>query len=138
MTKLHDLYDIGGQSPWLDNLKRSYLTSGRLRELVSKGSGASRPTPRSWPRRSTWASDYDEQFSSALAGGQSVEEAYWDLVISDINGALEVLRPVFDSSGGGDGFVSIEVSPRPRPRHRGDHRRPRGTCTSGSPSRTCS
>ncbi len=30
MTKLHDLFDLGGQSPWIDNLKRSYLTSGRL------------------------------------------------------------------------------------------------------------
>src|ERR1035438_5400653 len=37
MTKLHELYDVGGQSPWLDNLKRSYLTSGRLAELVSSG-----------------------------------------------------------------------------------------------------
>jgi len=55
--------------------------------------------------------DYDEEFLSALARGDSVEEAYWDLVISDVKGALGVLRPVYDANGGGDGFVSIEVSP---------------------------
>jgi len=58
------------------------------------------------------SSDYDEQFSAALADGQTVDEAYWDLVIADVTGALGVLRPVYDESHGGDGFVSIEVSPR--------------------------
>ena len=37
MTRLQELYERAGQSPWLDNLKRSYLTSGRLAELVSSG-----------------------------------------------------------------------------------------------------
>jgi transaldolase len=40
-----------------------------------------------------------------------VEEAYWDLVVADVSGALAVLRGVHDGSAGGDGFVSIEVSP---------------------------
>ena len=43
--------------------------------------------------------------------GQSVEEAYWDLVIADVKGALGVLRTVYDNSDGADGFASIEVSP---------------------------
>jgi transaldolase len=57
------------------------------------------------------SADYDEEFSAALARGQSVEEAYWDLVIADVSGALAALRGVHDDSAGGDGFVSIEVSP---------------------------
>ena len=40
-----------------------------------------------------------------------MEDAYWDLVVDDINHALAVLRPVYDASGGGDGFVSVEVAP---------------------------
>jgi len=111
MTKLHDLYDVGGQSPWLDNLKRSYLTSGRLHELVSEGIRGLTSNPTIMAKAIAVGEDYDEEFSSALASGQSVEEAYWDLVISDVTGALGVLRPVFDASSGGDGFVSIEVSP---------------------------
>ena len=41
----------------------------------------------------------------------TVEDAYWELVITDIDNALEVLRPVHESSGGADGFVSLEVAP---------------------------
>ena len=111
MTKLHDLYRLGGQSPWLDNLKRSYLTSGRLAELVSSGVRGLTSNPTIMAKAIAVGQDYDKEFSDALAGGQSVEDAYWDLVITDVKGALGVLRPVFDESNGGDGFVSIEVAP---------------------------
>ncbi len=55
-------------------------------------------------------SDYDEQFGQLLSS-HTVEEAYWELVVSDIRDALAVLRPVHDSSGGIDGYVSLEVAP---------------------------
>ena len=111
MTRLQDLYERGGQSPWLDNLKRSYLTSGRLAELVSSGVRGLTSNPTIMAKAIAASQDYDEEFSEALAAGQSVEEAYWDLVISDVSGALGVLRGVHDQSRGSDGFVSIEVSP---------------------------
>jgi transaldolase len=57
------------------------------------------------------SSDYDEQFRTRVARGGSVLDAYWDVVVTDIVDARRVLRPVFDDSGGGDGFVSIEVAP---------------------------
>ncbi|HKE76592.1 MAG TPA: transaldolase family protein [Acidimicrobiales bacterium] len=41
----------------------------------------------------------------------SVEDAYWELVVTDVSDALATLRAVFDSSGGTDGFVSVEVAP---------------------------
>jgi transaldolase len=112
MTRLQDLYDRAGQSPWLDNLKRSYLTSGRLAELVSSGVRGLTSNPTIMAKAIAGSQDYDGLFSAALAGGHSVEEAYWDLVVADVAGALGVLRHVHDESGGGDGFVSIEVSPR--------------------------
>ena len=111
MTRLQDLYERGGQSPWLDNLKRSYLTSGRLAELVSSGVRGLTSNPTIMAKAIAASEDYDEEFSAALASGQSVEEAYWDLVISDVSGALGVLGGVHDDSRGTDGFVSIEVSP---------------------------
>ncbi|MGA3216743.1 MAG: transaldolase [Acidimicrobiales bacterium] len=111
MTRLEDLYNRAGQSPWLDNLKRSYLSSGRLAELVSSGVRGLTSNPTIMAKAIAVGEDYDEEFSHALASGQSVEEAYWDLVISDVSGALGVLRPVFEASEGGDGFVSIEVAP---------------------------
>ena len=55
--------------------------------------------------------DYDEQFAVLIAEGRPVEDAYWDLVVDDVSVALGLLRPIYDSSNGADGFVSIEVAP---------------------------
>ena len=59
-------------------------------------------------------SDYDEQFRDLLAS-HSIEEAYWELVVTDIRDALAVLAPVHESSGGVDGYVSLEVALKPGP-----------------------
>ncbi|MGD1012437.1 MAG: transaldolase [Acidimicrobiales bacterium] len=111
MTRLQDLHSLGGQSPWLDNLKRAYLTSGRLQELVSQGVRGLTSNPTIMFKAISAGADYDEQFSSVLSRGATVEDAYWTLVTTDVAGALSVLRPVYDESDGADGFVSVEVSP---------------------------
>jgi transaldolase len=54
---------------------------------------------------------YDEQFSALIGAGISVADAYWELVIDDMGGALGLLRPVYDQSRGCDGFPYIEVEP---------------------------
>src|SRR5690606_5512631 len=54
---------------------------------------------------------YDEQFGDLIASGRSVGDAYWDMVTHDIEGALALLRPVYDATDGLDGFVSVEVAP---------------------------
>jgi transaldolase len=110
MTKLHDLYEQQGQSPWLDNLRRDYLQGGRLAELVDEGIRGVTSNPTIFAKAIESGSDYDEQFGELLSS-HTVEEAYWELVVSDIRDALAVLRPVHDSSGGIDGYVSLEVAP---------------------------
>ena len=110
MTKLHDLYEQQGQSPWLDNLRRDYLRGGRLAELVAQGIRGVTSNPTIFAKAIESGSDYDEQFG-ALLGSHTVEEAYWELVVTDIRDALAVLRPVYDGSDGVDGFVSLEVAP---------------------------
>ena len=110
MTRLHDLYRKEGQSPWLDNLRRDWLTGGRLAEMVDQGVRGITSNPTIFAKAISGEDDYDEQFRS-LVPGHTVEEAYWELVISDIEGALEVLRPLHEESGGADGFVSLEVAP---------------------------
>ena len=55
---------------------------------------------------------YDQQFTSLIRDGVSVEEAYWKLVQTDISSALALLKPIHESSNGVDGFVSVEVDPR--------------------------
>ncbi len=110
MTKLHELFDQQAQSPWIDNLKRSFLTGGRLAELVDLGVRGVTSNPTIFAKAIEGGDDYDDQFRS-LTAQKSIEDAYWELVIDDIIKALGVLRPLYDSSGGTDGFVSLEVAP---------------------------
>lgn len=110
MTKLHDLYEHQGQSPWLDNLRRDYLRGGHLAELVGEGIRGVTSNPTIFAKAIEAGNDYDEQFGQLLKS-HTVEEAYWELVVTDIRDALRVLRPVHDASGGIDGYVSLEVAP---------------------------
>jgi len=111
MTKLHELYDEQGQSPWLDNLRRSFLQSGELAAWVDKGVRGVTSNPSIFQKAIAGSDDYDEQFAAGLDRGLSVEDIYWELVVQDIEGALAVLRPVHDASDGLDGYVSVEVAP---------------------------
>jgi len=110
MTTLHDLYGDQGQSPWLDNLRRDWLQDGTLAGLVAQGIRGVTSNPTIFAKAISGQDTYDEQFGSLIAT-TSVEDAYWDLVVDDILAALAILRPVFDSSSGSDGFVSVEVAP---------------------------
>jgi transaldolase len=111
MTKLEHLYGYFGQSPWLDNLTRASLRDGTLERMVAAGIRGVTTNPTIFARSISGSHDYDEQLSALMAAGKSVDEAYWELVISDAGQALHVLRPVFDGGDCTDGFVSVEVSP---------------------------
>ena len=110
MTKLHDLFQQGGQSPWLDNLRRDWLHNGQLAGLVDQGIRGLTSNPTILAKAIEGEDDYDEQFHSLL-GSSSIEDIYWELAITDIVDALGLLRPLYDQSGHSDGFVSLEVSP---------------------------
>ena len=111
MSKLHQLHDRYGQSPWLDNLTRGDVTSGRLRRLVAQGIRGVTSNPTIIAKAVSGSADYDRQLAALNAAGRDAEASYWALVTADLNGALAVLRPLYDRSGGGDGFVSVELAP---------------------------
>jgi transaldolase len=111
MTNLHDLFDDHGQSPWLDNLRRGWITSGELQRWVDIGVRGLTSNPSIFEKAIAGSADYDDEFRSSIADGMSVEDSYWRLVVSDIEAALRILRPVYDASDGGDGYVSVEVDP---------------------------
>ncbi|MDG2111674.1 MAG: transaldolase family protein, partial [Actinomycetota bacterium] len=110
-NRLRDLFAEGQQSPWLDNLRRGWITSGELDRWVAGGIRGLTSNPAIFQKAIDGSADYDEQFGSLVREGTVVESAYWHLVTSDIEGALAALRPVYDSSAGADGFVSVEVDP---------------------------
>jgi transaldolase len=110
MTKLHDLCSLG-QSPWLDNLRRDWIQDGTLQAWLDKGVRGVTSNPSIFQKAMTAGTAYDDQFAELVGAGTTVDEAYWAMVDQDIRDALRVLRPVFDESGGSDGFVSLEVAP---------------------------
>jgi transaldolase len=110
-TRLQQLHDEQGQSPWLDNLKRGWITSGELERWVERGVRGITSNPSIFQKAIEGSDAYDEQYRALIAAGRSVEDSYWDLVTHDIRQALRILRPVYDDSAGVDGFVSVEVDP---------------------------
>ncbi len=111
MNRLHALFDEQGQSPWLDNLKRGYLTSGQLAKLVDDGIRGLTSNPTILQKAISGSADYDEQFKELAVDDHPVLDDYWALVIQDINGALDVFAPLYEASDGGDGYASVEVAP---------------------------
>jgi transaldolase len=111
MSRLNALFDEQGQSPWLDNLTRPYLHDGTLNRLIVRGVRGVTANPTIVAKAIESSDAYDDQLRRLIATGHTVEDAYWDLATADVVHALAILRPVFDSSGGDDGFVSIEVGP---------------------------
>ncbi len=111
MSKLHDLHDTQGQSPWLDNMRRGWITGGELARWVERGVRGITSNPTIFQKAISGGNDYDDQFGELIGGGSSIDDAYWSLVTADIEDALRILRPVHDASGGVDGYVSVEVAP---------------------------
>lgn len=106
------LYPEFGQSPWLDNIQRKQIESGELSLIRDRGVRGLTSNPAIFQKAIQGSTDYDAQFADLIKAGRTVEDAYWEMVLRDIEGALNVFSPIHESSMGGDGFVSVEVDPR--------------------------
>jgi transaldolase len=102
-----------GVSIWLDDLSRERLTSGSLADLVTHDQVVGVTTnPTIFAKAITGGDAYDGQVRDLAARGVDVGEALRALTTFDVRWACDVLRPVYDTTGGVDGRVSIEVDPR--------------------------
>lgn len=108
---LQQLHDHHGQSAWLDNLQRGFLTTGQLAALVADGVRGLTSNPTIFQKAIAGSDAYDDQFRTLATTGSSMVDRYWELVMADINGACDVFNDVYTHSGGHDGFVSVEVDP---------------------------
>ncbi len=111
MGQLQDLFSQQGQSPWLDNLKRSWITDGEIQRWIDRGVRGITSNPSIFQKAIESGDEYTEQLTGLMRAGSSVADAYWSMVTDDITAALELFRPLYDSSGAGDGYVSVEVAP---------------------------
>jgi transaldolase len=101
-----------GTSPWLDLLRRSMVDSGELARMVAEDSlkGVT-ANPSIFEKAILDSDDYDEELGELARDGLDAQEIYERLAIGDVQHACDVLRGIWDSSQGGDGFVSLEVAP---------------------------
>lgn len=107
-TELHKL----GQSLWLDNITRELLNSGTLQRYITQFSVTgltSNPTIFDKAIRNTNA--YDDAIHQKMKAGKSGEALFFELALEDLTQAATLFRPIYDATGGVDGWVSLEVSP---------------------------
>jgi transaldolase len=105
---LHDL----GQSIWLDNITRDLVRSGTLKRYLDELSVTgltSNPTIFNHAIKNSTA--YDASICDGLARGKSGEDLFFDLALADVTEAADLFRPIYNSTNGGDGWASLEVSP---------------------------
>ena len=111
MEKFNILLEYG-QSYWLDYLSRDMITDGTLKNRIEKeGLRGITSNPSIFFKAISNSKLYDEQIEKLSDQGKNTEEIYETLVIKDIQDACDLLKPVYESSNGQDGFVSLEVSP---------------------------
>lgn len=111
MSKLHELA-LQGQAIWFDYIRRSFITSGELQNLIDEGLRGITSNPTIFEKAITGSSDYDEDLRSLVDQGKTVEEIYEALTLQDIGLAADLLRPVYEKTDGADGYVSLEVDPK--------------------------
>jgi transaldolase len=102
-----------GVAVWLDDISRERLISGNLAELIrTRHVVGVTSNPTIFEKALSKGSAYDDQIRDLAIRGISVDESARSITTRDIRWACDVLRPVYDSTGGLDGRVSLEVDPR--------------------------
>jgi transaldolase len=110
-TKLQELSEHG-QSVWLDYLSRDILESGKLAEMMDRDAVVGvTSNPTIFQKALASGDAYDDQLKGLLEHEEDPKEIFLALSADDVKGGLELLRPIYDASGGEDGYVSWEVDP---------------------------
>ncbi len=102
-----------GTSVWLDQLSRGVLESGELARMVAEDSlrGVT-SNPAIFEKSILGSADYDADLKRLADEGKTAREIYRSMALHDVQAACDILRPVYDATGGVDGYVSWEVAPR--------------------------
>jgi transaldolase / glucose-6-phosphate isomerase len=108
IQKLNEL----GQSLWYDNIQRGLIESGELEAMIRRGDirGVT-SNPSIFNVAIARSNDYDNALKPMAWAGWTSEEIFYRLAIEDIRAAADLFRPLYEETQGGDGYVSLEVSP---------------------------
>lgn len=101
-----------GQSMWMDNIQRKLLENGTIKAMIERGEiRGMTSNPTIFNNAIAKTNDYDEALVPLAWAGWDAEKIFWELVVEDIKAACDLFHPLYEESNGGDGYVSIEVSP---------------------------
>lgn len=109
---LQELFDRGGVSVWYDSLSREMIKTGALQKMIDEdGLRGQTSNPSIFQSSISKGKDYDQQSLDLAKAGKSTEEIAWELMVTDVQSACDVFRPLYDKTQGQDGFVSLELHP---------------------------
>src|SRR5215208_4419593 len=102
-----------GQSAWYDCIRRGLIASGELQRLISEdGLRGVTSNPAIWEKAIDGSTDYADAIAELSSAGESDPvRIYEGLATQDLRDAADAFRPIYDETGGADGFVSIEIAP---------------------------
>ena len=101
-----------GQSLWMDNIQRKLLENGKLKAMIERGDiRGMTSNPTIFNNAIAKSNDYDSALTPLAWAGWDAEKIFWQLAVEDIKAACDAFAPLYEESNGGDGYVSIEVSP---------------------------
>jgi len=110
MSKLIELSGLG-QSVWCDFISRKFINDGSLKKLIDLGLKGVTSNPTIFDKAISGSEDYDEDIRELLTNDIELNDIYEKIVIKDIVLAANLLSDVYVSTGGVDGYVSLEVNP---------------------------
>lgn len=100
-----------GQSIWYDNIRRGLIDSGELQRLIDMGVTGLTSNPTIFEKAIAGSTDYDSALLEIAQARQSMDDVFEALALRDIQDAADLLRPIYEKSGGDDGYASLEVRP---------------------------
>ncbi len=101
-----------GQSLWYDNIQRKLLENGEFAAMIQRGDiRGMTSNPSIFQNAIAKSNDYDSALTPLAWAGWSAEQIFWELAIEDIRMAADLFMPLYEETNGGDGYVSLEVSP---------------------------
>jgi transaldolase len=111
-NRIKQLFRDQGQSAWQDDISRDMLNEGSIRTAIEEiGIRGLTSNPTIFEKAIAAGTAYDEEISGLLERDLDAHAIFETVAVRDIQGATDLFRPIYESSEGGDGFVSIEVSP---------------------------
>src|SRR5688500_10392356 len=111
MNRIAKLTSLG-QSLWMDNIQRKQLENGELKAMIERGDiRGMTSNPTIFNNAIAKTTDYDSALTPLAWAGWDAEKIFWQLAVEDIRAACDLFSPLYEETNGGDGYVSIEVSP---------------------------